>query len=38
MWNPSASGERGAHVGTHEPSRARAIADTKAYLDAQLAR
>jgi len=38
VWNPSASGERGAHVGTHEPSRATAIADTKAYLDAQLAR
>jgi len=38
VWNPGAEGERGAHVGTHEPSRAKAIADTKAYLDRQLAR
>ena len=38
VWNPSANGERGAHVGTNEAARAKAIADTKAYLDRQLAR
>ena len=38
VWNPNAKGERGAHVGTNEEARARAIADTRAYLDRQLAR
>jgi dienelactone hydrolase len=38
VWNPNATGERGAHVGTHEPARRKAIDDTKAFLDGQLAR
>jgi dienelactone hydrolase len=38
VWNPRAEGERGAHVGTHPQARAKAIADTKAYLDSHLAR
>ena len=38
VWNPRAEGERGAHVGTNEAARAKAIADTKAYLDRQLVR
>src|SRR5215510_544975 len=38
VYNPRAPGERGAHVGTHEPARLQAIADTKRFLDQQLAR
>lgn len=38
VWNPNVPGERGAHVGSHEPSRRRAIEDTRAFLDRQLAR
>jgi hypothetical protein len=38
VWNPSAAGKRGAHVGAHQPSRLKAIEDTKAYLDRQLGR
>lgn len=38
VYNPRAPGERGAHVGTHEPSRIKAIADTKRFVDQQLAR
>jgi dienelactone hydrolase len=38
VWNPAAKGERGAHVGTHPQARAKAIADTKMYLDSHLGR
>ena len=38
VYNPKAPGERGAHVGTHEPSRLQAIADTKRFIEQQLAR
>lgn len=38
VWNPNAPGERGAHAGTHEPSRIRAINETKAFLDQHIAR
>jgi len=38
VWNPSAAGKRGAHVGTHQASRLKAIEDTKAFLDRQLGR
>ena len=38
VYNPRAPGERGAHVGTHEPARLQAITDTKRFLDQQLAR
>jgi dienelactone hydrolase len=38
VWNPNAKGERGAHVGTHPQARAKAIADTRAYVDSHLVR
>lgn len=38
VYNPRAPDERGAHVGTHGPSRIKAIADTKKFIDQQLAR
>jgi dienelactone hydrolase len=38
VYNPRAPGERGAHVGTHERARLQALADTKRFLDQQLAR
>jgi dienelactone hydrolase len=37
-YNPAAPGERGAHVGTHEPSRLKAIADTRRFIEQQLAK
>jgi dienelactone hydrolase len=33
VYNPRAPGERGAHVGAHEPSRLKAIDETKRFLD-----
>lgn len=38
VYNPNAPGECGAHVGPHEPSRMKAVADTKRFIDQQLAR
>jgi dienelactone hydrolase len=38
VYNPKVPGERGAHVGTHERARLQAMADTKRFLDQQLAR
>ncbi len=38
VYNPRAPGERGAHVGTNEPARIKAIADTRQFVDRQLAR
>ena len=38
VYNPQAPGARGAHVGTHEPSRLQAIADTKRFIEQQLTR
>jgi dienelactone hydrolase len=38
VYNPRAPGERGAHVGTHERARLQAMADTKRFLEQQLAR
>lgn len=38
VYNPKAIGERGAHIGTHEPSRVQAIADTRRFIDQQLTR
>jgi dienelactone hydrolase len=38
VYNPKAPGESGAHVGTHELSRLKAIADTRRFIEQQLAR
>jgi dienelactone hydrolase len=38
VYNPAAPGGRGAHVGTHEPSRVKAIADTQRFVEQQLSR
>src|SRR5262249_55670686 len=32
VYNPGAPGGRGAHIGTDEPARVKAIADTKQFL------
>lgn len=37
-YNPAAPGGRGAHVGTHEPARLQAIADTRQFLEQHGAR
>ena len=37
VYNPRALGQRGAHIGTNEPARLKAIADTKQFVDLQLA-
>lgn len=38
VYNRRAPNQRGAHVGTHEPSRLQAIADTKRFIEHQLTR
>jgi len=38
VYNPGAPGDRGAHVGTHEPSRLKAIDETKRFVELNMAR
>jgi dienelactone hydrolase len=38
VYNPRATNERGAHFGTHEPSRLAAIGEIRAFLGSQLGR
>jgi dienelactone hydrolase len=38
VYNPTVPGERGAHIGTHEPARLKAIADTRQFVEQQLSR
>ena len=38
VYNRHVPGERGAHVGTNEPARLKAIADTRQFVDQQRAR
>ncbi|HEY3065363.1 MAG TPA: dienelactone hydrolase family protein [Methylomirabilota bacterium] len=38
IYNPAAPGERGGHAGVDEPSRLKAIDETRRFVDANLAR
>jgi hypothetical protein len=38
VYNPRAPGGRGAHIGTSEPARLEAVADTKQFVEQHLVR